>query len=72
MAGEKSERFDDYMKEIFIPAYNEKGISPIGVFRPFYGSNGQTIYLLIPYKNHELLVETSEKYNETNRTKILS
>lgn len=59
-AGEKSQRFEDYLKKILIPTYNEMGIRPIGAFRPFYGSNGQTVYLLIPYNDFEMFLNVRE------------
>ena len=60
-AGDESSRFDDYLEKHLIPEYNDKGVGPVGVFSPFYGSSQHTLYVLIPYKNADMLLGFQEK-----------
>src|SRR5438105_4555820 len=51
--GPKQKLFDDFYREVAIPAMNRAGIGPVGVFNVAYGPDNPTMYVLIPHKTIE-------------------
>ncbi len=49
--GEKKDAFHQFLEEAAVPAWNQIGIEPVGVFSPRYGPNDPTLYLLLSYKS---------------------
>src|SRR5690348_6590618 len=51
--GRQQNRFEEFLRAVWLPAMNRQGISPIGVFSVMVGPDNPTLYVLIPYKSLE-------------------
>jgi hypothetical protein len=60
----KMGKLENYWETAALPAFNNLGITPIGVFRSKYGSHGLDLYVLIPHKNLESFVTSWDKIKQ--------
>lgn len=49
--GSMQKRFDEFLKNAYVPALNRAGISTVGVFNVMVGPDSPTVYLLLPHKD---------------------
>jgi hypothetical protein len=49
--GAMQKRFDEFLKDAYVPAMNRAGISKVGVFNVMVGPDSPTVYLLLPHKD---------------------
>jgi len=63
---------ENYLSEIIIPGLNKLGCSPIGVFKPHYGSRKSNVYVLIPHKDMDSFLTTWKKLTATADFKATS
>lgn len=54
--GPMQARFNDYAKNVLVPALNRAGIKPVGAFNVSIGPNSPTVSLLLPHPNAESVV----------------
>jgi len=59
--GPKQKVFDDFFREVSLPAMNRNGIAPVGVFSVMVGPDSPTMYLLIPHKSIESLATATDR-----------
>jgi hypothetical protein len=59
--GPKQKLFDDFFREISLPAMNRNGIGPVGVFNVMVGPDSPTMYLLIPHKSIESFATATDR-----------
>jgi hypothetical protein len=59
--GPKQKLFDDFFREVSLPAMNRNGIGPVGVFSVMVGPDSPTMYLLIPHKSIESLATATDR-----------
>ncbi|HEY9172584.1 MAG TPA: NIPSNAP family protein [Verrucomicrobiae bacterium] len=52
--GPMQQRFDDYFRDLAIPALNRRGVSPVGVFDVTTGPDSPTKYVLQTYKSLDI------------------
>lgn len=52
---------EKFYEEVAIPALNDMGIGPVGVFRVKYGFNQPSLYVLIEHKNLESFATLNDK-----------
>jgi hypothetical protein len=62
-AGQKAERFAEFLGQVAVPAFNRIGIKPVGVFRiePEDGTQDPNIYVLIPHCCFESVMTATAK-----------
>jgi len=58
--GPKQRLVADFYKDIAIPALNKLGIKNVGVFSMVYGSNGPSLYVIIPHASLEAVYSDNE------------
>ena len=56
-------RFDDFYRDIALPAWNRAGISPVGVFDVTIGDDLPSKYVLLPAKSLEALESSRQKFD---------
>ena len=49
--GPMLKRFDDFFREVGVPALNRAGVTPVGVFDLAVGPDAPTKYVLLPFKS---------------------
>jgi hypothetical protein len=49
--GAMQKRFDEFLKDAYVPALNRAGVATVGVFNVMVGSDSPTVYLLLPHKD---------------------
>lgn len=55
-------RFDEFYREVAVPAWNRAGVSTVGVFDLAIGPNQPTKYVLLPFKSLNAMNEAREKF----------
>jgi len=55
-------RFDDFYREIGVPAWNRAGVSTVGVFDVMIGPDQPTKYVLLPFRSLEGMATAREKF----------
>ncbi len=58
--GSKQRIVADFYKDVAIPALNRLGIKNVGIFSMVYGSNGPSLYVIIPHKTLEAVYTDNE------------
>ena len=64
--GPMLKRFDDFYRDIAVPAWNRAGVSAVGVFDVMIGPDQPTKYVLLPFKSLEAMATSREKYEADN------
>jgi hypothetical protein len=59
--GNKKNVVESFFKEVAIPALTEIGMGPVGVFRPKYGMNKPSLWVMIQHKDLESFVSMGER-----------
>jgi len=59
LPGAKKKLLNDFLREAAIPAMNRTGIEPVGVFNVMFGPDSLTLYVLMPHKSLESVVQVS-------------
>ena len=49
--GAMQKRFDEFLKDAYVPALNRAGVATVGVFNVMVGPDSPTVYLLLPHKD---------------------
>ena len=60
--GPMMKRFDDFYRDIGVPAWNRAGVSTVGVFDVMIGPDQPTKYVLLPFKSLETMATAREKF----------
>jgi hypothetical protein len=60
--GPMMKRFDDFYREVALPAWNRAGVATVGVFDLAIGPDAPTKYVLLPFKSLEAMHATHEKF----------
>ena len=60
--GPMLKRFDEFYRDIAVPAWNRAGVSTVGVFDVMIGPGQPTKYVLLPFKSWDAMSETREKF----------
>ncbi len=60
--GPMLKRFDEFYKDIAVPAWNRAGVSAVGVFDVMIGPDQPTKYVLLPFKSWNAMNEAREKF----------
>ncbi|MCW5552396.1 MAG: NIPSNAP family protein [Verrucomicrobiae bacterium] len=55
-------RFDDFYRDVAVPAWNRAGVKPVGVFDVMIGPDAPTKYVLLSYDTLEAMVSAQEKF----------
>jgi hypothetical protein len=59
--GNRKSVLNEYLSKAALPAWNRLGIKPVGVFNVLSGSNGLSLYVLIPYPSLESFLAAPAK-----------
>jgi hypothetical protein len=51
--GPKVKLFNDFFRDVALPALNRQGIGPVGIFEVMIGPDSPTLYVLLPHKSIE-------------------
>jgi hypothetical protein len=62
-AGAKGDLLDAYLEKAAIPAWNQLGIKPVGVFAEKEPKDAPAVYVLIPYPSLDLFVKATSRLN---------
>lgn len=60
--GPMLKRFDDFYRDIAVPAWNRAGVSVVGVFDVMIGPDQPTKYVLLPFASWNAMNEAREKF----------
>ena len=60
--GPMLKRFDDFYRDIGVPAWNRAGVSAVGVFDVMIGPDQPTKYVLLPFKSVDAMATAREKF----------
>lgn len=60
--GPMLKRFDDFYREVALPAWNRAGVRPVGVFDLMIGPDAPTKYVLLPFQSLEAMSAAREKF----------
>lgn len=60
--GPMTGRFDEFYRNVAVPAWNRAGVSTVGVFDVMIGPDQPTKYVLLPFKSWEAMHEAREKF----------
>ena len=60
--GPMLKRFDEFYRDVALPAWNRAGVSAVGVFDVMIGPDQPTKYVLLPFKSWEAMNEAREKF----------
>ncbi len=55
-------RFDDFYRDVALPAWNRAGVSTVGVFDVMIGPDQPTKYVLLPFKSWDAVAAAREKF----------
>lgn len=55
-------RFDEFYREVAVPAWNRAGVKPVGVFDVMVGPDAPTKYVLLPFKSVDEMMVAREKF----------
>jgi len=66
--GPMLKRFDDFYRDIAVPAWNRAGVSTVGVFDVMIGPEQPTKYILLPFKSLEAMAIAREKFGADTET----
>src|SRR4051812_14281550 len=62
-AGAKCDSLEAYLEKAAIPAWNQLGSTPIGVFKEKKPKDAPTIYVLIPYPSLESIAQATARFS---------
>lgn len=54
-------KFNNFIENAAIPAWNRAGLNPVGVFTPFIGPDSLNLFVLLPFPHLESLTALPEK-----------
>lgn len=60
--GPTMKRFDDFCRDVALPAWNRAGVKPVGVFDVTIGPDAPTKYVLLSHKSLEAMADAQEKF----------
>jgi len=60
--GPTMKRFDDFYRDVAVPAWNRAGVSTVGVFDVMIGPDAPTKYVLLPFVSLAALQAAREKF----------
>ncbi|NOS70213.1 MAG: NIPSNAP family containing protein [Verrucomicrobia bacterium] len=60
--GPMLKRFDDFYRDVALPAWNRAGVTTVGVFDVMIGPDQPTKYVLLPFKSWEAVAAAREKF----------
>lgn len=60
--GPTLKRFDDFYRDVAVPAWNRAGVNPVGVFDVMVGPDAPTKYVLLPFKSLEAMTTAREQF----------
>lgn len=60
--GPMMKRFDDFYRDVAVPAWNRAGVSTVGVFDVMIGPDQPTKYVLLPFKSLEAMAGAREAF----------
>jgi hypothetical protein len=63
--GPMLKRFDEFYRDIAVPAWNRAGVSTVGVFDVMIGPDQPTKYVLLPFKSWDAMNETEKSSSPT-------
>ena len=66
--GPMLKRFDDFYRDVAVPAWNRAGVKPVGVFDLMVGPDAPTKYILLPFKSLEAMASAREKFGADAET----
>jgi len=62
--GPMLKRFDDFYREVGVPAWNRAGVANVGVFDLAVGPDAPTKYVLLPFKSPDILAAAHAKFED--------
>src|SRR5204863_2674683 len=60
--GPMLKRFDEFYRDVALPAWNRAGVNPVGVFDLAVGPDAPTKYVLLPFQSLEAMAAAREKF----------
>lgn len=60
--GPMLKRFDEFYRDVALPAWNRAGVNPVGVFDLAIGPDAPTKYVLLPFKSLEAMATAREQF----------
>jgi hypothetical protein len=64
--GNKKNVVEDFYRDVAIPALGEMGVGPVGVFKPKYGMNKPSLWVMIQHKDLDSFVNLSDRLMEND------
>ena len=61
--GPMLKRFDEFYREVGVPAWNRAGVKPVGVFDLMVGPDAPTKYVLLPFKSWDAMAAAREQFD---------
>jgi hypothetical protein len=62
----KRGKLEDFLDSIVVPGLNKQGCNPIGGFRPQYGAHGGDLFMLVPHKSFDAMLDAWNNLVETD------
>ena len=62
-SGAKSDLLEGYLEKAAIPAWNQLGITPVGVFKEKEPKDGPAIYVLVPYPSLDAMTKAVSRFS---------
>jgi hypothetical protein len=69
--GPMLKRFDEFYRDIAVPAWNRAGVSSVGVFDVMIGPDQPTKFVLLPFKSWNAMNDACEKF-ESDQSMVVS
>ena len=60
--GPMLKRFDEFYRDVALPAWNRAGVNPVGIFDLAVGPDAPTKYVLLPFKSMAAMAAAHEKF----------
>jgi hypothetical protein len=60
--GPMLKRFDEFYRDVALPAWNRAGVNPVGVFDLAIGPDAPTKYVLLPFKSLAAMAAAGERF----------
>ena len=67
LPGSGGSRLHEHLENVLVPAYNEIGVNPVGVFTVTHGRNDPTVYVFLPFDSAEQFITHRGRLREMDQ-----